>query len=109
MPTSPQLSIEALPAWAALQNVNLKQVGMRNVEGKGYGLVAQTDLNAPEDVLNVVEIMRIPAELVLSAEAVEEYAKVDQHFKQLLEAAGRKVQSAFRHDYESESSLTRQI
>ncbi len=91
MATAPQLSIESLPAWATLQDVKLQQVAMRPIEGKGYGLVAENKLNALENVNEVLEILRIPAELVLSREAVEEYAKVDQHFKQLIETVGRKV------------------
>ncbi|OAQ97448.1 hypothetical protein LLEC1_01816 [Akanthomyces lecanii] len=90
MAAAPQLPIESLPAWATLQNVKVQQVAMRPIEGKGYGLVADMDLNASEDLKEALEIMRIPAELVLSREAVEEYAKVDQHFKQLLETVGRK-------------------
>ncbi|EGX95860.1 SET domain protein [Cordyceps militaris CM01] len=91
MANAPQLSIESLPAWATLQDVKLQQVGMRHIDGKGYGLVAGTRLNASEEANDALEIMRVPAELVLSGEAVEEYAKVDHHFKQLIEAAGRKV------------------
>ncbi|ATY66230.1 SET domain [Cordyceps militaris] len=90
MADAPQLSIESLPAWATLQDVKLQQVGMRHIDGKGYGLVAGTGLNASEEADDALEIMRVPAELVLSGEAVEEYAKVDHHFKQLIEAAGRK-------------------
>ncbi|KAJ3483653.1 hypothetical protein NLG97_g7256 [Lecanicillium saksenae] len=85
----PQLHIDTLPAWATLQDVKLQNVGMRHIEGKGYGLVAEKDLNASEDLNDAAEIMRIPAALVLSAEAVDEYTKVDQHFKQLIETSTR--------------------
>ncbi|KAM3507466.1 hypothetical protein MY11210_007133 [Beauveria gryllotalpidicola] len=90
MPAAPQLPIESLPAWATLQDVKLQQVGMRHVDGKGYGLVAENAMDASENVNDALEIVRISAELVLSREAVEEYAKVDQHFKQLIETLGRK-------------------
>ncbi|KAM3441408.1 hypothetical protein MY4824_001532 [Beauveria thailandica] len=90
MPATPQLPIESLPAWATLQDVKLQQVGMRHVDGKGYGLVADNAINASETLNEAFEIMRISSELVLSREAVEEYAKVDQHFKQLIETLGRK-------------------
>ena len=92
MAAAPQLPIESLPAWATLQDVKLQQVAMRHIEGKGYGLVAEFELNASKNVNEALEIIRIPAELVLSREAVEEYVKVDQHFKQLIDTIGRKVQ-----------------
>lgn len=91
MAAAPQLPIESLPAWAILQDVKVQQVAMSHIKGKGYGLVANTDLNASKNSNEALEIMRIPAELVLSREAVEEYVKVDQHFKQLIESVGRKV------------------
>ncbi|TQV94002.1 hypothetical protein V2A60_003848 [Cordyceps javanica] len=90
MAASSQLSIDSLPTWATLQDVKLQQVAMRRINGKGYGLVAEDTLNASEDVNKTSEIIRIPAELVLSGEAIEEYAKVDHHFKELIEKAGRK-------------------
>ncbi|PQK13474.1 hypothetical protein BB8028_0004g04050 [Beauveria bassiana] len=90
MPAAPQLPIESLPAWATLQDVKLQQVGMRHVDGKGYGLVAENAIDGSGNVNDAFEIMRISAELVLSREAVEEYAKVDRHFKQLIETLGRK-------------------
>ncbi|KAJ4155624.1 hypothetical protein LMH87_000860 [Akanthomyces muscarius] len=90
MAAAPQLPIESLPAWATLQDVRLQQVAMRRIEGKGYGLVAEIELNASKKLNEALEIIRIPAELVLSREAVEEYVKVDQHFKQLIDTVGRK-------------------
>lgn len=91
MAAAPQLPIESLPAWATLQDVKVQQVAMSHIKGKGYGLVSNTELNASKNLNEALEIMRIPAELVLSREAVEEYVKVDQHFKQLIENVGRKV------------------
>ncbi|KAJ2970258.1 hypothetical protein NQ176_g8274 [Zarea fungicola] len=90
MDASPQLSIDFLPAWAKLQDVQLTKVGMQHIDRKGYGLVSGDGLRASDDVKDVMEIIRIPAGLVLSAATVEEYAKVDHNFKELLDAAGRK-------------------
>ncbi|PMB72388.1 hypothetical protein BM221_002491 [Beauveria bassiana] len=97
MPAAPQLPIESLPAWATLHDVKLQQVGMRHVDGKGYGLVAENAIDASGNVNDAFEIMRISVELVLSREAVEEYAKVDRHFKQLIETLGRKVHNTFTY------------
>ncbi|KAH6604652.1 hypothetical protein Trco_006359 [Trichoderma cornu-damae] len=89
MPSS-QLPIEAFPAWALLNNADFVSADIRDIEGKGFGLVAQHDIpGVGSDGSGATAILRIPRDLVLSAEAVEEYAKVDQNFKQLLEVAGR--------------------
>jgi hypothetical protein len=87
-----QLSIEAFPAWALLNDVDFINAEIRNIEGKGFGLVAKNDIPGEgDDASNTTAILRIPRDLVLSAEAVESYAKVDQNFKQLLEVAGHQV------------------
>ena len=44
-----------------------------------------------KDVFDVPTLMIVPNELVLSAEAVEEWGKVDAHFKEVLEKVGGKV------------------
>lgn len=38
-----------------------------------------------------VQLLRVPHDLVLSAAAIEEYTKVDQNFRQLLDVAGHEV------------------
>lgn len=38
-----------------------------------------------------IQLLRIPHDLVLSAAAIEEYTKVDQNFRQLLDVAGHQV------------------
>ncbi|KAK4075452.1 uncharacterized protein Triagg1_4573 [Trichoderma aggressivum f. europaeum] len=84
-----QLPIEAFPAWAALNNVDFANAEIRNIEGRGLGLVAKHDLtDAGHDAPSSQAIIRIPRDPVLSAETVEEYAKVDRNFKQLLDVAG---------------------
>ncbi|KAL7942199.1 hypothetical protein V8C42DRAFT_332823 [Trichoderma barbatum] len=84
-----QLPIEALPAWALLNNVDFASAEIRNIDGKGFGLVAKHDItDVGHDASSSPAILRVPRDLILSAEAVEEYAKVDQNFKQLFEVAG---------------------
>ena len=90
-----QLPIEAFPAWALLNNVDFANAEIRNIEGKGFGLVTKNDItNEGREASGAAPILRIPRDLVLSAEAVEEYAKVDQNFKQLLDVAGHQVGTA---------------
>ncbi|PON21588.1 hypothetical protein TGAM01_v209477 [Trichoderma gamsii] len=84
-----QLPIEAFPAWALLNGVEFRSAEVQSIEGKGFGLVAKNDIpGVSDDTSSTVAIIRIPRDLVLSAEAVEAYAKVDQSFRQLLEVAG---------------------
>ncbi|KEY73720.1 hypothetical protein S7711_06296 [Stachybotrys chartarum IBT 7711] len=77
-----QLPLETFPAWTVLHDVNFTKVSLCEMENKGFGLVTSGE-SLEGDVL-----LEIPGELVLSAEAVDDYAKVDHHFKQLLEACG---------------------
>lgn len=87
---SSQLPIDAFPTWAHLNHVRFTHGKLQDVgEGKGFGLVAASDLEGVEGTTDAV--LTIPHDLVLSAEVVEDYSKVDQNFKQLLEAAGRQV------------------
>lgn len=89
MSSSSQLPLDAFPAWARLNDVAFTNVELQDVDGKGFGLVADTELGNQETGTDA--LIRIPRDLVLSAEAVEEYAKVDQNFRQLLEAVGYQV------------------
>lgn len=87
-----QLPIEAFPAWAAVNSVEFANAEIRNIEGKGLGLVAKHDItDAGHDASSSQAIIRIPQDLILSTETVEVYAKVDRNFKQLFEVAGHQV------------------
>lgn len=90
-----KLPVEAFPPWALLQGITFGDVELRDVPDKGMGLIATTNLSSEADKL--ISVLQIPADVVLSGEAVEEYTKVDQNFKALLEAAGRQVY-AFQTD-----------
>jgi hypothetical protein len=86
-----QLPITALPAWSKLNDASFIDIRVRDLGGtKGYGLATERVLGS-KDTFDVPTLLIIPHDLILSAEAIEEHAKIDQHFKQLLEAAGGKV------------------
>ena len=94
MSTCDQLPIDAFPAWAHLNHLSFKNVKLQHVGGdRGLGLLAEIQIagGGQDDV-----ILRVPHDLVLSAEAIDAYAKVDQNFKQLLEKLGRKVRTGTR-------------
>lgn len=44
-----------------------------------------------KEVFDVPTLMVVPSDLVLSAEAVEEWGKVDAHFREVVGRAGGKV------------------
>ena len=86
-----QLPITALPAWCKLNDVNFLDIKITDHEDpKGFGLVTECTLSS-KDTFDIPTLLIIPHDLILNAEAVEEYAKVDHHFRQLLDAAGGKV------------------
>jgi len=87
----PELPIEALPAWAHLNDVTFVDVRIAGVEGMGNGLISDKKLSTVDDTFDIPTLLTIPHGLVLNSEAVEEYAKQDQKFRQLLDAAGHKV------------------
>ncbi|KAI1662562.1 SET domain-containing protein [Daldinia decipiens] len=81
-------SLNDLPAWSTLNGVNFLDVAVANIEGRGNGLVAKKDLISQEGESEPLTLLTIPKELVLSAEGVEEHAKENKYFRQLLDIAG---------------------
>ncbi|GKT60530.1 SET domain-containing protein [Colletotrichum tofieldiae] len=86
-----QLPLETLSTWAMFNDVDLVDIEAREIPGCGLGLVSNKDLSREEETFDIPTLLRIPQELVLSAEAVENYAKVDKNFRQLLDVAGHKT------------------
>lgn len=85
-----QLPITALHAFAKLNDISFRGVGVQDLRAKGYGLAADTPLSS-ESTPEPQSLIHIPHALILCAENIEEHAKFDQHFRQLLDAAGGKV------------------
>ncbi|CEJ81889.1 hypothetical protein VHEMI01994 [[Torrubiella] hemipterigena] len=83
------LSINSFPAWALLQDVTFNNVALSEVAGKGIGITTSVEVETNTDTVTPIKFLEIPYDLVLSSEAVDEYAKVDQNFKALLEKMGR--------------------
>ncbi|CAP72784.1 uncharacterized protein PODANS_2_2130 [Podospora anserina S mat+] len=82
------LPIQDLPAWARLNDVSFDNVEVTTTVDKGYGVVSQKDLAAPEGTVETPQLLAVPHDLILNSLAVEEHAKEDKEFKQLLEAVG---------------------
>jgi len=88
-----QLPIAALPAWSKLNDVSLIDISIQDLgDSKGSGLVTSRALSS-KNTYDIPTLLIIPHDLILSAEAIEEHAKVDQHFRELLKVAGGKVSS----------------
>lgn len=86
-----QLPITALPAWCKLNDVNFLDSKVSDLGGvKGFGLVTERALNS-KDTFDIPTLLTVPRDLILSAEAIEEHAKADQHFRQLFDTAGGKA------------------
>ncbi|PHH74845.1 hypothetical protein CDD83_4493 [Cordyceps sp. RAO-2017] len=88
MAPSAQLPLTAFPTWARYNGLALTGVELQQIDGRGSGLVASGDPGGPGEG-NAAALLRVPSDLVLSAEAVRLYAKVDANFRQLLEAVGQ--------------------
>lgn len=86
-----QLPITALHAYAKLNDISFDGVGVRDLGAKGLGLAADRPLDA--ETMSSPNLLHIPHVLILCAEMIEEHAKYDQHFRQLLEVVGGKVMS----------------
>ncbi|RYO83120.1 hypothetical protein DL766_004454 [Monosporascus sp. MC13-8B] len=86
--------LDVLPAWCLLNDVTFVDAKVQRIEGRGYGLVAERELRAENDN-EALAILKVPRDLVLSSEGIEEYAKENKEFRQLLDAAGR---LSTRHD-----------
>lgn len=92
--SSPPLPLDALPGWAHLNGVDFLNVELQHIDGKGLGLVATQRLSLTADdegAKDDAPLVKVPRALVLSPSTVEDYAKVDQNFRQLLDAAGHQV------------------
>lgn len=91
-----RLSLDALPAWATLNGVTFSGIGAADFEGRGKGLVATDDLDTRGPPAETPVLLTIPYDLILSAEGVEEFAKENKAFRQLIDAAGHQVSSNHR-------------
>lgn len=82
-----ELPISDLPAWALLNNVSFYDISLHSVGGKGFGFIADRALSSDE-ALEIPELLRVPRDLILSAETIERHARVDEEFCSLLKVAG---------------------
>lgn len=96
-----QLPISILPIWSKFNNVTFLDTSVKALGTRGFGLVTERALNS-HDTFDSPNLLLIPRDLILSAEAIEEHSKFDHHFKALLNAAGGTV----RHLYQAKKGYT---
>ncbi|KAI2473201.1 SET domain-containing protein [Annulohypoxylon bovei var. microspora] len=85
-----RFSLNDLPAWCVLNDVTFVDVRVADINGRGYGLIAEKDIIDEGGNVEIPALLTIPKDLILSAEGVEEYAKENKDFRQLLDTAGRR-------------------
>lgn len=81
-----QLPREAFLPWALLNEVTFNRTVPGVVAGRGGALLAKESLDADKDASPV--LMTVPQDLILSLERVNEHAKVDKDFREVLESLG---------------------
>ena len=77
-----QLPSEAILPWALLNDVTFDRTVPGAVVGRGGALLAKENLDS--DISNV--LLTVPRELILSLERVQEHAKVDRDFRDVLDS-----------------------
>ncbi|KAI1418728.1 SET domain-containing protein [Hypoxylon sp. FL1857] len=85
-----RFSLDDLPAWCVLNDVAFVNVKVADLSGRGYGLIAEKHLTNENENVELPALLTVPKDLVLSAEGVEEYAKENKLFRQLLDTAGHR-------------------
>lgn len=80
------LPSEAILPWATMNNVSFDRTVSGTMTGRGGALLAKESLNAEADSTNV--LLTVPRDLILSLERVQEHAKTDRDFREVLERLG---------------------
>lgn len=90
--------IESLPLWVHLNDVSLSGVEFRRLKDddgtdKGCAVVATAEkddehLESGDTHSHPQVLIRVPSDLVLSRESVDNYAKSDRYLREVLEAVG---------------------
>lgn len=88
--------MKELLTWARLNYVDFLNTEVENVPGKGLGLFATQPRLGDGEEGKTSPLLEIPRDLILSAEAVEDYAKVNQNFRQLLDKVDPQVRHSCR-------------
>ncbi|KAK0310553.1 hypothetical protein LTR01_003706 [Friedmanniomyces endolithicus] len=91
-----QLPPEAFLPWAKLNDIAFSLVLPGVSMGKGGALLASNELNSNHGTPQA--LITVPRPLILSLERVNEHAKVDKDFREVLESLGEFGRDAFNFD-----------
>jgi hypothetical protein len=86
-----QLPVEYLPTWMHVNDVSLFDVKVGPKQHQGNAVVAQSSMSTKEETFDLPVVSTIPHDLILNDETVEQYAKEDRNFRQLLDVIGHQV------------------
>ena len=82
------LPVTVLPAWTKLSGIEFYGVLIEHLTDhgidKGSAIVATQNSSGKGDE----QLMIVPKDMILSLEAVEQYAKSDKHLREVLDAVG---------------------
>ncbi|KAI0171372.1 hypothetical protein BJ166DRAFT_220526 [Pestalotiopsis sp. NC0098] len=81
-------ALSTFPQWCAFNDAQLRDIVLTSESGKGNYFKATRDLSNDEDNAEPPVLLTVPKDLVLSAEALQQYAKVDQNFRDIYDAVG---------------------
>jgi hypothetical protein len=85
------LPVDSLLTWTKLNNITVKGVTFKKIQSdgidKGSAIVATEENSQGEDASSDY-LIRVPSDMVLSQQLVENHAKADRHLKEVLEAVG---------------------
>lgn len=81
------LDVPALKTWAAASGIDFASTEPSLVPGRGVALLASRSLPSSTSSKSAV-LLTLPADLVLSLEAVKKHALFDRHFRELLDSLG---------------------
>lgn len=84
-------ALSTFPQWCAFNDAQLRDIVLTSESGKGNYFKATRDLSNDEDNAEPPVLLTVPKDLVLSAEALQQYAKVDQNFRDIYDAVGHPV------------------
>ncbi|KAJ5161664.1 hypothetical protein N7492_007056 [Penicillium capsulatum] len=88
------LPLESLPAWLKLNGIVTNGISFGKIGSvdkdtdKGNAIVATRDLASVDSDASPAILLQVPPDLVLSLDAVHDYAKSDQSLREVLEAVG---------------------
>lgn len=81
-----RLPSEAFLPWAMLNEIDFTSTVPGNIAGRGGALLAKEPLDATSEQSSV--LLRVPKDLILSLERVQDHAKVDKDLREILESLG---------------------